>query len=555
MRKSLALTIMASLLALSPVCAQTEDEEVNVITEQPAGKLVENMLLTYRGYNCLGSPLYEIQSAGIANIVEGDDGNIYINNLFDYEVFAKSWVKATRGEGDTIIIKRQLVHTNLYNGQLEKLWITKYKTWTEDQVNERTGKTQTVVKYEQTYDDIKMIYKDGVLSSTDEYNRGLTDNAMSPYGIGCAYYSQGSFYKDLFVMWNVNVSPLDATVVQPAPYDKADCYQMTFYQGTSNYVEFIDAVRQGDKIYLKLFDALDGWVVGTVDGDKVTIASNQYLGHYRTTSNHGNNFHMFCHVGQARLESGSDEWDVADQIELSYDAETRAITAKENDFISIDAKPDGVYYLTYFKTPSLTVFEDVAATPMDPQFLTYADEFESSGSCNFGFMLPTYSNIGGSINPKKMYYNVFLDYDTTPFVLDPEDYDVDEAVTDIYYFADIKDHDGRQFAGYMDVWGNKVHIMRYGFQPSESVGVCTVYMGGGERRCSKILWYDVNTKETSYKEIDVETGIDTTLDSSVSSVRYHDISGREVTPSTKGLIVKTITLNNGRQLSLKYMNK
>ena len=140
MRKSLALTIMASLLTLSPVCAQTEDEEANVITEQPEGKLIDNMLLSYRGYNCLGAPVYELQNAGIANIVEGTDGNIYINNLFDYEVFAKSWVKATRGEGDTIVIQRQLVHTNLYNGELEKLWITKYRTWTEDEVNPQTGK-------------------------------------------------------------------------------------------------------------------------------------------------------------------------------------------------------------------------------------------------------------------------------------------------------------------------------------------------------------------------------------------------------------------------------
>lgn len=546
---------MASLLALSPVSAQTEEEDVNVITEQPAGKLIDNMLLSYRGYNCLGSPAWEIQNAGIASIVEGDDGNIYINNLFDYEVFAKSWVKATRGEGDTIVIKRQLVHTNMYNGQLEKLWITKYRSWTEEEVNEQTGKTMTKVKYEQTYDDIKMIYKDGVLSSIDEYNRGLEDNAMSPYAIGCAYYSQGSFYKDLFVMWNVNVRPLNATIAKPAPYDKADCYQMTFYQGTSNYVEFIDAVQQDDKIYLKLFDALEGWVVGTIDGDKVTIASNQYLGHYRSTNNHGNNYHMFCHVGEAVLKSYQDDWVIADKIELTYDAETRAIKAQGTDFISIDGSPDAVYYLTYFKTPELTIFEDVALTPMNPQFLTYVDELESSGSCNFGFMLPTYSTNGGSINPKKMYYNVFLDYDTTPFELDPEDYEIDEAVTDIYYYDDIKDHSGRQFAGYMDVWGNKVHIMRYGFQPSESVGVCTVYTGGGERRCSQILWYDVNTKETSYQSLDVETGIDTSLDNSVAVVRYHDIAGREVNAATKGLIVKTITLNNGKQLSIKYMNK
>ena len=106
----------------------------------------------------------------------------------------------------------------------------------------------------------------------------------------------------------------------------------------------------------------------------------------------------------------------------------------------------------------------------------------------------------------------------------------------------------------MDVWGNKVHIMRYGFQPSQSVGVRTVYTGGGERRYSKILWYDVTTKETSYQD-DTTTGIDSTLDTDVASVRYHDIAGREVTPATKGLIVKTIILNNGKQLNCKYMNK
>ena len=191
---------------------------------------------------------------------------------------------------------------------------------------------------------------------------------------------------------------------------------------------------------------------------------------------------------------------------------------------------------------------------MDPQFLTYADLLEESGSCNFGFMLPPYDTSFASINPKKRYYNVFLDYDTTPFELDPEDYLIDEPITDIYYYADIKNHNGAQWVGYMDVWGNKVHIMRFGFQPSQSVGVRTVYTGGGERRYSKILWYDVTTKETSYQD-DTTTGIDSTLDTDVASVRYHDIAGREVTPATKGLIVKTIILNNGKQLNCKYMNK
>ena len=545
---------MASMFVLTPVCAQTDDEEAYVITEQPEGRLIDNMILSYRGYNNQGSSTYGVQDAGIAKIVEGTDGNIYINNIFDYEVFANSWVQATRGEGDTIVIKRQLVHTNPYQGQLEKLWIAKYRSWTEEVLNEQTGKVSTLVKYEQTFDDIKMIYKDGVLSTCDDYNRGVGDNGMCPFAIGCAYYSQGSFYKDLFIMWNVNIRPLDVEMQQPADYEQADCYQMIFQQGTTSYVEFIDAVQQGDKIYLKLFEGLEGWVVGTIDGDKLTIASNQYLGHYRADFSRANNFHMFCHVGQAHIVSGSDEWDLADQIELSYDPETRSIKAQDNDFISIDGAPDHVYYLVYFKSPVLTIFQDVAATPMDPMFLTYVDQLEEAGSCNFAFILPPYDTSFGSLNPKKMYFNVFIDYDTTPFELDPEDYLIDEPIVDIPYSADIKNHNGNQWVGFMDILGNKVHIMRYAFQPSQSVGVRTVYTGGGERNYSKILWYDIVTGEQTYQDETV-TGIDPAIGSEVVSVRYHDISGREVTAATKGLIVKTVTLSNGKQLTSKYMNK
>jgi hypothetical protein len=122
MMNKLLLTMMT--LLLTTVSAAAQDYEV--ITEQPDGKLIDNMVLSFKGFKNIGSPTYLVEEARIAKVVEGTDGCIYIYNLFDYDTF-KSWVKATRGEGDTIVIKRQLVLTNPQSsGTTELLYVAKY---------------------------------------------------------------------------------------------------------------------------------------------------------------------------------------------------------------------------------------------------------------------------------------------------------------------------------------------------------------------------------------------------------------------------------------------
>ena len=147
---------------------------------------------------------------------------------------------------------------------------------------------------------------------------------------------------------------------------------------------------------------------------------------------------------------------------------------------------------------ALTV--DEKAVPQAPTFLTYQNLLKDFGSCNFGFQLPLVDTEGKSLDPGKLYLNVFVDDDTVPFELTSDDYRVDAPIVDIPYDADIKSLNGAQWVGYMDVYDNKVHIMRFGFEPAKSVGVRSVYKSGGVSNYSQILWYDIATQKIRYAE-------------------------------------------------------
>lgn len=558
--KKLLLTMMTALLMTMPAVA----EDQKAITEQPEGKLIDNMVLSFKGYKNIGSPTYLVEEARIAKIVEGTDGCIYIYNLFDYDTF-KSWVKATRGDGDTIVIKRQLVHTNPQSsGTTELLYVAKYKTWLEDEPDPKTGQMRHKVMWEQTDDDIKMLYRNGVVSTIDEYNRGA-DGSIAPYAIGCSYYSSGAFYKDLFIWWNVNIRPLNQELVTPGDYTHADRYQMTFKQLNSDYVQYVDAVTVGNDIYLKLLKEIDGWVKGTISGNQVIIPTGQYLGHYdiTTSDNHGRHYHMFSHVGTAEIytdiktKQQYDSLQMAEQIVLDYNPVTRAISSPGGEYISIDAAQNKTYYLTYFKSPQFTMTVDEIAIPQAPTFLTYQNLLKDFGSCNFAFQLPLIDTNNKSLDPGKLYFNVFVDGDTAPFELTSDDYQVDAPVVDIPYDADIKSLNGAQWAGYMDVYGNKVHIMRFGFEPAKSVGVRSVYKSGGVSSYSQILWYDIATQQTSYTESPENdpSGIRQVRGERLEAKEenYYDMTGRQVPADTKGLLIKVVTRSDGTKHTSKVI--
>ena len=130
------------------------------IYDEPEGKKYGE-IVSYEGYvySFFGAS-YVLESAGAATIIEGTDGNIYINNLIPgYD----SWVKAERGEGDTITVKRQMIVLSDYDGDPDEYYVAKMEQYTFEEDGEQ------YVDYREVEGDIKLLYRDGKLKTTDEY--------------------------------------------------------------------------------------------------------------------------------------------------------------------------------------------------------------------------------------------------------------------------------------------------------------------------------------------------------------------------------------------------
>ncbi len=118
-----------------------------IIREQPAGQLIDNLVAGYGAYgrNWLYGIMDVSSDGGMAKIVEGEDGNVYIYNLPTY-LAAESWVKAERAEGDTIVIHRQLIDQREGSSGVYDYYITKVVwEWTDEEAGEGRGSSDDVV--------------------------------------------------------------------------------------------------------------------------------------------------------------------------------------------------------------------------------------------------------------------------------------------------------------------------------------------------------------------------------------------------------------------------
>ena len=158
-----------------------------IIRQQPAGTLLDNMITSYGGYtrNWIYGLMDVTTDGGVGKIVEGEDGNIYIFNL-PTNLSADSWVKAERGDGDTIVIHRQLIDQRegsdaVYDYYLTKLvWEYTDKITGEGRFDEATGDT-----------DIKLLYSNGVLSSIEDNTNPYEEGH---YALGAVYTTDGTTF-------------------------------------------------------------------------------------------------------------------------------------------------------------------------------------------------------------------------------------------------------------------------------------------------------------------------------------------------------------------------
>lgn len=507
-----------------------------IITETPEGTLYDQMVVSYGalGRNWLYGIMDVSTDGSKGKIVDGADGNVYIYNLPTY-LNAGSWVKAERAENDTIIIHRQLIDQREGSDAVYDYYITKVVwEWTD----QAAGEGRFVEAQGDT--DIKLLYKNGELLSIDANKDPYVDGN---YAIGAVYTTDGvNFTWEGATNWNLHYQPLTDGLVQLPEGAELETITVSYTntQGTPS-AEQVKVAFVGNEVYLNVYQ--EGvYAKGTIEGDKLTFKSGQYLGIYYDT------YYLFF-VGE-RYKTVVDEStgqevqaaEILDELVFDYNPEDRSF--KTDDALVINVgKTSARLYLTALLAPSFYFYQEIPAVPANPVITNYSASYSQWGYNALQFTISATDVDGNFIVPEKLTWMAYIDDE--PFIFSPDDYTglTDEMEEIPYGFSDSN----------FDIYTSFFTIY---FEPAKNVGIQTIYRGGDQENRSDIVYFDLATGQIYNEPFDnVAVGVKNVNGEKTAAVSYHDAQGRQVSANAKGLVIKTVTQADGTRRSMKLIRK
>lgn len=503
----------------------TREDQMEMITEQPEGTLLENMTRYATGYySFYGWVISSATDGYVCDVVVSDDA-VYIKDPIS-SVATDTWMKADKGNGDTLVVNLpQYVFSEEYDGDVYDYYL--YKMVYKDNTYVVDSASQ-VVKYVMRNDSIVKLGEDELL--------------------GLVYDGEWAGYGD----FTTEITKVTDTAYKPSKPEEAKQYVLT-YKGVASYTEdssdpiledgqtpiIVNVAIEGSDIYVNGLNQNqpDLWVKGTLDGDKATFNRNSYLG-----IDTANKVYSYFMPSTAYWEYYEDyeayepTVDFKDQIVFDYDAEKQALTCNDTH-ISIVFGMKSPYVNFFYGEPGMEPYTEVAGTPQQVIFDTYNAYDETYGFGNIAFYINSYSEEGDYMNPAKVYYNMYFDDELFTFYPDEYVYFTEEMTDIPYTFADNYDI-------YADGELHNVYFYSTGFS---KIGVQVTYTGGDETHKSEIAWYYTDTEG-------IENAGSESL-GAIRSVSYTDMSGRKVTSPSKGVFVKSITYSDGSTRNVKVVKK
>ena len=496
------------------------------IVDQPEGKLYEHLIVKSGalGYSWLSDYYDASTDAAFANIVEGTDGNLYIQNmLFIYEDANKYWVKAEAQPDGSYLIRKQLVgagdNSNYYISVLE--------------YDEEDG-----YFYEEENPAFSVTWNDGVLKVSDDIHKR--------HAFGIVYDDVNEETGEVswgwlgFCLWGYEATIMTETY-NVLPED-AKTEQMVLRTHNDNVYQqqFVEVAFVGNEFFFHPYADLPGWAKGTIEGNKITIRGGQYMGFDETLKNFA-----FLHVGEPGLvedeyygDITSDITEIYPEIVLDYNPEAKTIMS--DMAFTIDNSRDQIYYCAIYTEPYFYCKpEETPAYPMDPTFNYIFNYRNENVTGLLGFTVPNMDVNGVYIYPEKMSLLWYFDSETEPYVFTPDLYTkLEGPMTEIPYFFtddyDISYKDTRRFVS-------------LNLPIADVAGLQVIYRGGGEVHKSNIVLYDIHTKDVRIIPAgdDIPTGIQGSAEAKLRSTELFDLTGRPAARSARGIFVQRQTYSDG----------
>lgn len=527
MKKTL-LTLVAlfasvfSVFNLQTIQAQTvfTDKHILYDDDLPQGTMKELYGSAGFWFNSpLGGITLESYFGKVKKILEGNDGNVYIYEPI-YYLANKSWIKAERATGDTLVVHLPQAIDSVHYEAGELYFNSPDSVmyyYADHLVPVKLGGETTYVP--SPIKEIKFTYKDGVLKQVENAD-GSCDllGAVDPSDkwAGC-----GDFFIERRPQTDVPVTVPSTAEAVDYVFNQQD-YQLYDDQIITCYVNGNDFYFQPDP------EHVDGWAKGVIENGKVTFNS-QYLG----KSKDGQDYLYFI---PANVTSEEDDYwgDLAynynrlttDKLEFIISEDGNSFVADSGYVVNVGKEKFEKLNYSYAYNPSFAKVIEVPAVPNNPEII-YAPSFNDRGVGSFVFYEDPSGTNGEQLNTNKLFYNIFIDDETKPFTFTaaacPNDFD--EDCTDVPFMHSSPG---------LFISGNTREIRLYNKDWKE-IGVQMIYRGANEEHKSDVVW----VKNTT-------TGINGVVSSRNAGVDYFDLSGLRVVAPKHGVFVERTRKANGQ---------
>ena len=440
-----------------------------IISEQPEGTLVNYSRSGYAYYSSLFGVYATEVSGAVGAVVFGADNKVYIKDIVS-QAGVGTWVEGVVS-GNKITIS--LPQTAWNSGEGYSIEVVKMTYDEENQWYVRAADQTVTLNYDATTGAITV--PAGNLTTGSEI-------------IGLSYDDDQSWagYGD----WAVTFEKVtDALVEAPAGL-KTETYALTAngYGGSLVNVGF-----DGNDVYVQGIDKNlpASWVKGTINGNKVSFKSGQYIGPDGVTGYHQ---YLIAATAEEKYDEYWDEYyteySLSDgDITFEYDATTK--TLSESSLFLLNAGKASVNYLYIFDKAEIAPFTEVATTPVAPEVMLSEggyDYYANGWGWGAIYFDQKTCDVNGKFTlPEKTSYRLWVKVngEEKPLTLSWYDYQnqtvetMDEIPYDYVDGWDIGVYNGQKYVYY------------YVIGP-EAYGVQTVYCGAGEERVSEISWADVD---------------------------------------------------------------
>ncbi len=498
------------------------------VSNTPEGTLHENMYVNSNSYGLgFGDVYYQIVDGGLGAVVEGTDGNIWVQAPISQGyvwMLGSPWIKCEPAVGDTVVMHTPQVYAldagDLY--YVQRLKPTDDNSFEVD--NENT--------------DIRFVWRNDTLTQIDDCLLGLTDETGDWFYMG-DYNIQYTVNPDVvtdpttipdYAKENMtmvyNNDPEDLTATGSKILDVWD------YDGDDQEYEDI-----APTYITQLEKNLPNSAITPTSADFDATAyftSGQYLG-----VDLAYNTHVYMLTGDMFVDGTEDNpyfnYNLTDKADVVFDGMGGYAYVPYPASLIINAGRGNLYIIDEYVAPKFYDAEIDPAVPADPIFTLD----NVTVSTNFDLLTITFPTVdvnGDELNVNDLYYKFYVDgeeYTLTPALWSGLTSDMTEIP---YSFEDTNNYDI-----YLNSTSGRHSIYWY-YRDWQTLGVQSIYYGGGETNTSNIV------------SVSHPTGVSTVdAGKTIASEQYFDLQGRTIAQPAQGLSLRRVTYTDGTTATFKQV--